>query len=155
MKFSLSTLLLLTTLVAISSAWWFERHNRYDITGEWEGYQTTLSISADGSFSKIQDRGGVVWSKFDGAYIVKGDGTFVFRVNKLTEKEGSTSAQYKLIEYQLDIEFEGRCGVDKTGCLVISCPFVRENDCDSKFGDFNQYNRRDIGIEWGPFTRAD
>ena len=142
LKYRLSTALLLTTIVAISLGWWIDHtsRNRRDIVGTWYyptgdfiqlGYTTTLEIRADGTFTKKQKyRTGS--STYDGTYSTNENGTVTFNVHKRINDSliGEMLPDFKPTITEFDAAFRCRCGVDKTGYLIIDdygmAPFAKD-----------------------------
>jgi hypothetical protein len=118
----------------VSLGWFVDHQNRIrrDIVGSWYyptpdvqvlGYSTTLDIRLDGTFTKTQVISEFAW-KYDGTYTTNNDGTVTFHVAKRTMTCGPPHNQTIA---QFNHSFRCRCGVDRTGYLVIddygSAPF--------------------------------
>lgn len=137
-KFRLSTLLLLVTLCAVLFAWYADHYSylRSDIVGTWRyptrdrvllGYVTTLQINRDGTFTKYQQHRGF-FEEYAGTYTSNKSGTVAFHVNQKTSgftllsKTKELPAEFKLLEPKVssvNVTFECRCAIDKTGHLVL------------------------------------
>ena len=96
MKFRLSTVFLLTLVVAVLLGWYVDRSNRsrHDIVGHWTmsnepitwlGYATSLEINSDGSFIKHQ-AGRHGSCDFAGHWKVLESGQIEFHVESQTDK---------------------------------------------------------------------
>jgi len=140
LKYSLSTILLLVVIVAISLGWLVEHfdHRRKDIVGTWhyptprinvyseaQGYSSTFEIRSDGTFQKTQLRG-TASSIYEGRYAPNDDGTVTFRIVKRTRntKDGrplpANATRITEFNESFNAEFRCSCGIDKTGYLIIA-----------------------------------
>ena len=95
------------------------------------GYTTTLKIRADGTFTKEQ-KYRTSSSIYCGTYIANEDGTVTFHVHKRIDEDviGQLLTDFEPTITEFDAAFRCRCGVDKTGYLIIDdygmAPFAKD-----------------------------
>ncbi|MGC4006216.1 MAG: hypothetical protein QM811_25115 [Pirellulales bacterium] len=151
MKFRLSTLFLLTLLIAVGVGWYVDHTNRRrnDIVGTWSaptrdgsrygftrtGYYSSLEIKNDGTFIKTQS-GRWQSDVYTGTYECLDDGIVVFRVlSKQIVLEHPLGEASKA--ETIDREYPCRCAVDRGGHLLIN-----------KIPTANMLDNDEIKIRW-------
>ncbi len=126
MRFRLSTLFLFVAIAAMSLGWYVDHTRRWEIVGTWVyptpdiamlGYSTTLTIRADGTFTKIQSHR-LHSVTYQGEYTWNEGGSVAFRVTSKSETAFLSEPQAK-IEEGINDAYVFRCAVDKAGFLLI------------------------------------
>jgi hypothetical protein len=127
-RFRLSTVLWIVALVAVLLAWYVDhnREHRGDVVGVWyyptpdvslSGYWETLTISSDGTFTKLE-QGRVGSETYSGTYSIAKDGLVTFHVTSKQFNYGKIPPQIEV--YDVDAKFRCRVALDPHANLVIA-----------------------------------
>ena len=122
MRFRLSSLLLMVTLVAVLVAWYVDhhRHRSDDIVGVWyyptldhpfRKFQETLTLCADGTFTLQQDMN----ATYSGTYRLAGNGIALFHVTSKQCVFGVGPPQ----TYDVDETYRCRIARDSYSNLIV------------------------------------